>query len=117
MGEHSVVIHLPGDVFERVERAARGLRQPLPQALLKIVEAGLPPLAGVPQQSRQDLEPLEAMNDNRLRKVARSTMPAGRQRRRSDLMEKERADNLTGEVREELQRFPPEAIRLMVQMS
>jgi hypothetical protein len=40
MNIHSVVVELPEDIYERVDRTAKGLKQPVQQALIKIVEAG-----------------------------------------------------------------------------
>lgn len=45
MSMYPVVVELPESIFERVKRTAKGLKQPVQQALAKIMEAGLPSLA------------------------------------------------------------------------
>jgi hypothetical protein len=76
MNIHSVVVELPEEIYERVDRTAKGLKQPVQQALIKIVEAGLPSLAKVPPEYWPELETLEAMSDEELWEIARSEMAA-----------------------------------------
>jgi hypothetical protein len=40
MTSHSVVLELPEELLRRIERAAKGLNQPMSQALVQIVEKG-----------------------------------------------------------------------------
>ncbi len=44
MTAHSVTVDVPEILFRRIERTAKGLNQPMSQALLKIVESNLPSL-------------------------------------------------------------------------
>jgi hypothetical protein len=68
---YTLWFELPEEIYERVDLTAKGLKQPVQQALIKIVEAGLPSLAKVPPEYRPELEALEAMSDEELWEIAR----------------------------------------------
>ena len=112
-----MVLELPEEIYERVDRTAKGLKQPVQQALLKIVEAGLPSLAKVPPEYKPELEALEAMSDEELWEIARSEMPAAQQDRLDYLLQKNQAEGLSEAERKELDRLHAEANRLMLQNS
>jgi len=117
MSVHPVIVELPEDIYERVERAAKGLRQPIQQALVKIVEAGLPSLAKVPPEYRSELEALETMSDEELWEIARDQMPADRQERLDQLLRKNQAEGLSVAEQQELDRLHAEANRLLLRKS
>jgi hypothetical protein len=117
MSVYPVVVELPESVFQRVERAARGLKQPIQQAMVKIVEAGLPSLAKVPPQYRSELEALEAMSDEELWEIARTEMPAAQQRQLDYLLGKNQAEGLTEAEQQLLDQLHAEANRLMLRKS
>jgi hypothetical protein len=56
MSRSPVAVHLPEDVYERVRRAAKGMRQSVETALVNIVKAATPSLEKVPIAYRQELE-------------------------------------------------------------
>jgi hypothetical protein len=60
----------------------------MPQALLKIVESGLPSLDKAPARYRSELETMETWRDQRLWRVAREELPADHQQELSDLLDK-----------------------------
>ena len=117
MRVHPVVVELPQGVFERVERTAKGLKQPVQQTLVKIVKAGLPSLAKVPLEHRSELEALEAMSDGELWKTAQSEIPAAQQRQLDHLVQKNQAEDLNETERRSLDQLHAEANRLMLQKS
>jgi hypothetical protein len=117
MSIHPVVVELPEDIYERVERTAKGLKQPVQQALMKIVEAGLPSLAKVPPEYQPELEALEAMSDEELWEIARSEMAAAQQDRLEHLLQKNQAEDLSETEQQDLDRLHAEANRLMLQKS
>jgi len=117
MSVYPVVVKLPESVFERVKRTAKGLRQPVQQTLVKIVEAGLPSLAKVPPEYLPELEALEAMSDEELEKIARSEMPAVQQRRLEHLLQKNQAGGLSETEQRSLDQLHAEANRLMLRKS
>ena len=102
MSIHPVVVELPEDIYERVERTAKGLKQPVQQALMKIVEAGLPSLSKVPPEYQPELEALEAMSDEKLWEIARSEMAAVQQDRLDHLLQKNQAEGLSEAEQQEM---------------
>ena len=117
MSVHPVVLELPEETYERVDRTAKGLKQPVQQALLKIVEAGLPSLAKVPPEYLPELEALEAMSDEELWEIARSEMLAAQQDRLDHLLQKNQTEDLSEVEQQELDQLHTEANRLMLQKS
>ncbi len=117
MSMYPIVVELPESVFERVKRAAKGLKQPVQQALIKIVEAGLPSLAKVPPEYWSELEALEAMSDKELWEMARSEMPAAQQRQLDYLLRKNQAEGLSEAEQRSLDQLHAEANRLMLRKS
>ncbi len=117
MSIHPVVVELPKDIYERVERTAKGLKQPVQQALMKIVEAGLPSLAKVPPEHQPELEAMEAMSDEELWEIARSEMATAQQDRLDHLLQKNQAEGLSKAEQKELDWLHAEANRLMLQKS
>jgi hypothetical protein len=117
MSVHPVVVELPEGIYERAERTAKGLKQPVQQALIKIVEAGLPSLAKVPPEYRPELEALEAMSDEELWEIARSEMLAAQQDRLDHLLQKNQAEGLSEAEQQDLDQLHAEANRLMLQKS
>lgn len=117
MSMYPVVVELPESVFERVQCTAKGLKQPVQQALVKIVEAGLPSLAKVPPEYRSELEALEAMSDKELWEMARSEMPAAQQRQLDYLLRKNQAEGLSEAEQRSLDQLHAEANQLMLRKS
>jgi len=118
MNVYPVVVKLPASVFERVERTAKGLKQPIQQAMVKIVEAGLPSLAKVPPEYRSELEALEAMSDEGLWEIVRSEIPASQKRQLDYLLWKnQQAEGLSEAEQQLLDQLHAEANRLMLRKS
>lgn len=117
MHVHPVVVELPDDVYERVERTAKGLQQPIDRALVKIVEAGLPSLAKVPAGYRPELEALEEMTDDELWEVAKAEMSGVQQDRLDELLRKNQSEGLSAAEQQELDQLHAEANRLMLRKS
>lgn len=117
MNVQPVVVELPESIYERVERTAKGLKQPIQQALVKIVEAGLPSLAKIPAEYQSELESLEAKSDEELWKIARGEMPAAQQRQLDRLLQKNQARGLSEAEQQSLDQLHAEANRLMLRKS
>ncbi len=95
MNAYSVTVDLPEILFKRIERTAQGLNQPMPQALLKIVESNLPSLDKVPVPYRTELEAMESWSDQQLWRSAKEAMSDRMQQELGDLLDKNRHDNLS----------------------
>ncbi len=117
MSVYPVVVKLPEGIFERVNRIAEGLKQPVQQTLIKIVEAGLPSLAKIPPEYRSELEALEAMSDEELWEIARDEMPAAQQRQLEHLLRKNQAEGLSEAEQRSLDQLHAEANRFMLRKS
>jgi hypothetical protein len=117
MTAHSVTVELPEVLFRRIERAARGLNQPMPQALLKIVESGLPSLDKVPARHRSELEAMETWSDQQLWRVAREALPADQQQELSDLLDKNQQGELSAIEEARLDALHAQANRLLLRKS
>jgi hypothetical protein len=81
-----LTLELPEDVYERVRRAAKGMKQPVEQALVKIVRAATPSLAKVPLEYRAELEAMEDLSDEELWEVAESRLASAKQRQLASLL-------------------------------
>ena len=63
----SLTLKLPNEVYEHIRRAAKGMKQPLDKALIRIVQAATPSLKKVPAEYRPELEAMEDLDDRDLR--------------------------------------------------
>ncbi len=117
MSDSMVTLDLPADVYERVRRAAKGMNQPLEKALVDIVRAATPSLERVPAEYRAELEALEDLSDDELRRVSRSVVALGQQRRVERLLDKNQRDELTDRERQTLAGLRSEGDRVMLRRS
>jgi hypothetical protein len=114
---HPILLELPESVYERVERTAKGLEQPIQQTLLKIVEAGLPSLAQVPVKYRSELEALESLPDSDLLMVAKSEMETTKQEKLEQLLWQQQAEGLNQPESNIIEQLHMEANRLLLRKS
>src|SRR5439155_21136373 len=70
MSQPVLTLELPADVYERVRRAAKGMKQPVERALVTIVKAATPSLEKVPPEYRAELEAMEDLADEALWQAA-----------------------------------------------
>ncbi|HEX3151068.1 MAG TPA: hypothetical protein VHR66_23515 [Gemmataceae bacterium] len=116
MGQSVLTLKLPADVYERVRRAAKGMKQPMEMALAHIVAAATPSLDKVPPEYRAELEALEDLGDDDLWSKAESRLPAATERRLTNLLDKNQCGKLTEHERQTLIGLRA-ADRLMLQRS
>lgn len=117
MSHPLLTLELPEDIFERVRRAARGMKQPVEKALVNIVRAATPSLDKVPLEYRADLEALEDRSDEELRTIAESRLAPASQRRLEALLASNQRGELTDRQRQALTGLRAEADRLMLRRS
>ncbi len=117
MTAHFITVELPEVLFKKVERAAKGLNQPVPQVLLKIVERGLPSLDKIPAGHRSDLEAMETWSDQKLWRVVHEELPTNWQQEYSDLLDKNQQSELSSIEEARLDALQAKANRLMLQKS
>ena len=110
---YTETVRLPEDIYHRLEQSAQVANKPVEEVILQSVKAGMPPSVNhLPSQYREECLALQRLSDKRLRQVAESTLPEGRQRRYAHLLRKNQAGDLTRQEREQLNRLGIEARRL-----
>jgi hypothetical protein len=107
-----LTLDLPEDIYERVRRTAKGMKQPVEQALVTIVKAATPSLAKVPPAYRADLEAMEDLGDKELWQVAEGRLGLAKQRRLEALLDNNAQGQLTDRERQTLTRLRSESDRL-----
>ena len=117
MSTYSVTVDLPGETYQRVMRMARGLRQPVQQALARMVESSLPSLAHVPARYRAELEAMEAASEEQLQREACVGLRVAERSRLERLLAKAGDGALSSAEEHELAQLQEEADRLMLRKS
>jgi hypothetical protein len=112
MSQLVLTLELPEDIYERVRRTAKGMKQPVEQALATIVRAATPSLEKVPLEYRAELETLEELGDDELWQAAEECLTPAKQRRLEVLLDKHEQGNLTNRERQALTGLRSEADRL-----
>ena len=117
MSQAVLALHLPKDIYERVRRAAKGMKQPIEKALVNIVTAATPSLERVPLAYRPKLEAMEDLGDRELWEISASQLTPTRQRRLATLLDKNQRGELTERERRTLTGLRSAADLLMLQRS
>jgi hypothetical protein len=117
MARQAITLELPESVYERVKRTARGMQQPVEQALVRIVTAAMPSLEHVPSAYHGELEAMEALSDAELRRAVESQIPVAQQRQLTQLQRKHQRDTLTERERQTLARLRMELGRVTLRRS
>lgn len=95
MSQAVLTLDLPDEILARLRRTARGMNQPLEEALVKIVEAATPSLDKVPLEYRAELEAMEDLSDEDLWQIAKSRLGPARERRLAKLLHKIQHEDVT----------------------
>lgn len=90
----TITLHLPENIIQPLERTMRATNQPLEQLLLTALQTALPPLDGLPPDIITDLEALELLDDDVLRRVLLEVVPDNIQQELSDLLARQQATSL-----------------------
>jgi hypothetical protein len=110
-------LELPEDIYERVRRAAKGMNQPVEKALVNIVRAATPSLEKVPAEFRAELEAIEDLGDEELRRISQHIASPHKQRQLGRLLDKNQRGELTDQEQQTLGRLRADADRQMLQRS
>jgi len=114
MSQPALTLQLPDDVYERVRRTAKGMKQPVEEALVKIVQAATPSLEKVPRAYRAELEAMEDLGDKELAQIAAGRLAPAKERRLTQLLAKNQRDQVTDRERAMLASLRSEADRYML---
>jgi hypothetical protein len=117
MARQAITVELPEDVYERVQRTARGMQQPVEQALVHIVTAAMPSLERVPPAYHRELEAMEALSDAELWQEVESQLPVAQQRLLTQLQREHQQGTLTERGRQKLPQLRMELDRVMLRRS
>lgn len=106
----TVTLQLPNEVYERLKQAADALHQSMETVLVQAVQAGLPPsVEDVPPKHREEFKTMARLSDEQLWSIARSTLPAVKQRQLTRLLHKNQEGTLTEQERDKLEALHREA--------
>ena len=114
MSQPQLTLQLPDDLYQRVRRAANGMKQPVEKALVRIVEAATPSMEKVPPAYRAELEALEDRSDDELWQIAEGGLPPAKERRLNELLRKNQRAELSDRERRALAELRTEADRVML---
>jgi hypothetical protein len=117
MSQPVLTVELPKEIYERVRRAAKGMKQPVETALVNIVKAAIPSLERVPVEYRAELEAMEDLGDEQLGEVVASALSPAQQRRLASLLNKNQCGPLTERDQKALAQLRSAADRLMLRRS
>lgn len=98
----TVTLDLPEALYARVERQARGSRQPVEDLLVKAIQASLPPPDQLPSDTIALLQDLELMDNEALHLVLLETAPEAEQAEVDALLDQGRAGRLGETERQRL---------------
>ncbi len=115
MAIDSITIHLPDDLYRRLERLASLTHQPLEGLIVKTLSSSLPPLPDdLAPALRDALMALEALSDAELQQVADAHMSETQYERLADLRDERRQRSLTPDEQTQLDRLMQDADTLVL---
>jgi len=114
MTTQTVMLELPDNLYERVQRTAQMLQQPVEAFLLDTVTTALPLLDDLPPELAEDMAALALLNDKALWQVAGKTLSKAKQKRLDFLLDQQGRDKLTVAERLELDQLVAEYGRVLV---
>ena len=111
----SLTVELPESIFEYLQQMASFTRQSLDQLARQSIEGNLPPsVANAPAEMQPELLRMQTSSIAELQQIAHSQIPAGKQARHLELLEKNSESTITPGERQELASLRLEADRLML---
>ncbi len=106
MVSQSITLHIPENVFQRLQRMAQMIHQPLETVVSQSIQGNLPPLIeDAPDEWRGDVADMEQFDDGALWKVAKESLPDQQWTRHQELLKRNQDGTLTENERNELERL------------
>ncbi len=100
----SITIHVPENIYQRLQNMAQSTRQSLESVACQSIQGNLPPLLeDAPREWREDAKELHRIGDAALMKAAGESLPGKQWERHEQLLEHNRAGTLTDNERKELE--------------
>ena len=106
MVSQSITLNIPDNVFQRLQRMAQMIHQPLEAVVFQSLRGNLPPLIeDVPEEWRDEMADMEQLPDNALWKVGKEPLPERQWARHQELLEQNQDGILTDSERRELEQL------------
>ncbi len=106
MTVQTVTLDLPEDIYQRLQRVAEAIQQPVEKVVFQTIRGNLPPsIDDLPPELRDELAALQSLDDKALWAIAKEPLPAEQWRRHEHLLHKNQTGTLTAAEREELARL------------
>ncbi|MCP4107305.1 MAG: hypothetical protein GY749_17475 [Desulfobacteraceae bacterium] len=103
MNTQSLTLHLPENIYRRLQLMAKTTHQPLEEIAFQSIQGNLPPLSDdIPPEWRGDLAELQYLSDAALWTVARESLPEKQWDRHQKLLEQNQTGTLTETEQDEL---------------
>lgn len=115
MTTQAVTLHLPEDLYLRLQQVAQATRQSFDEIVLRAIQIGAPPSwEDTPAEFQADLAALDRLDDDLLWHIARSRQTEADMVRYQELLEKNANNTISDTERTELTRLRTEADRFML---
>lgn len=115
MSGQTVTLELPEPLWKWVQRTAAATQRPVEKVLIDSLAATTPPpLEDVPDEFREELDPLDMKTDADLWAITRRRMSPKLLRKYDNLLEKNRQGTLTTKEQHRLEQLRKDAFRLML---
>jgi hypothetical protein len=111
---HIITLDLPDRMFQLAQRTARATNQSIEVLLLQALQASLPPLEGLPEETIEKLTALETYEDESLWRVMGETVPTEVQQELSTLLAQQQSTALIEAEREQLAALQEQADLVML---
>ncbi len=104
MSSQAITLHIPENMFHRLQQMAQVIHQPLEAVVYQSIQGNLPPLIeDVPDEWRSDVADVEQLGDEAIWKVAKEPLPEQQWRRHQELLARNEDGTLTDSERSELE--------------
>jgi hypothetical protein len=106
MTAQTIMLHLPDEIYRRLQHMATVTRQPLEGVLIQSLRGNLPPLVeDLPPDLQGELMALQSLDDQALWQVVKATLKPAQWREHQDLLHLNQAGVLSVAQQEELTRL------------
>lgn len=106
MDSQAITLHLPENMFHRLQQMAQVIRQPLESVVYQSIQGNLPPLIeDAPDEWRDDAADMEQLNDGDLWKIAKKALPEQQWTRHQELLTHNQDGTLTRSEQSELEKL------------
>ncbi len=103
MTTQAFTLHLPEDIYRRLQLMAQATSQPLEDVAFQAIQGNLPPVIDdLPAEWRDELASLEELSDEALWAITKEPLSAGQWDRHQQLLGRNQAGTLTHAEQEEL---------------